>query len=129
MADCHGAATDLNIADWFLPRLHAVQEIGTMIVAFVEADRVVRQWFLTQLSWCSLELAAVNQDLAFGADEKDAATVAVDHFHSICIQIAKTSFSFRILGWNDFHRPAVIHAQSPLSDIEMVGAPIGHHAA
>ena len=35
-----------------------------------------------------LELAAVDEDLAFGADEQHAAAVAVDHLDAVGVEVA-----------------------------------------
>ena len=129
VADGHGTAADLHIADRPLAAAHAIQEVLGVVVALVEADGVVAQRFFAQGCGGGLELAAVHQDLALGADEQHAAAVAVDHLHAVGVEVAHAAGGFGVLGRDDLHRAALVHAQAPLGDVEVVRAPVGHHAA
>src|SRR5260221_6488894 len=99
-----------------------------MIVAVIEADGIVTQWFFPKRCRSGLELPSVDEDFSFGADEEDAAAVAVKHFDPIGINVAEAFSCLGVLGRNDFDWAALVHAESPLRDVEMVGAPISHHA-
>src|SRR5438045_972777 len=45
------------------------------------------------------------------------------------INKAHSAVSAGLIRREDLHWAAVVHAQTPLSDVEMMRAPIGHHAA
>ena len=122
VADRDGAAADLHVADGFLAAAHAVQEILGVAVALVEVNRVVGQRLLAELRGRRRELAPVDQDLALAADEEHAAAIAVDHLDAVGVEIAHAAGGLGVLGRNDFHWSAVVHAQAPLGDVEVVGA-------
>ncbi|OPZ67593.1 MAG: hypothetical protein BWY83_02570 [bacterium ADurb.Bin478] len=75
------------------------------------------------------EIIAIDLNDALGAGEDDDITFKISgHQRAGRIAIGEI-FELFLIRWNDLHRPAVIHAQSPLSDVEMMGAPVGHAAA
>src|SRR5205823_11638490 len=110
------------------PAANAIEKIFAMIVAVIEADGVVNQWFFPKRCRSGFKLPAVHEDLPFRANEEDAAAVAVKHFDPIGINVAEAFSCLGVLGWNDFDWAALVHAESPLRNVEMVGAPISHHA-
>ncbi len=130
MADGDGTAADLDVADRSFAGANAVQEILLVAAAVVEPDGVVAQRLLAQRFRRGFELAPVHKDFSVLADEQHpAATAVVDHLHAVGVEIPQTGGRLRILGRDDFHRPALVHAQTPLRDVEMMRAPVGHHAA
>jgi len=75
------------------------------------------------------EMVAIDGDQPFGADERDSAGSAVDHFHAVGVQVLDALGRFLVAGREDLDRSGVVHIEAPLSDIEVVGAEVGHAAA
>src|SRR5262249_23855578 len=68
-------------------------------------------------------------DGAVGADEKDAASLAgVNDLDAIGIDVPDAFVGLGVLGRDDLNRAGFIHAEPPLGNVEMVRAPVGHHA-
>ena len=100
-----------------------------MIVAVVKTDGVLAQRSFGERTRGRLELAAVNQDFTFRADEEYTATIAVEDFHAIGVNVAQALDGLGILQRNNLDGPAIVHTQTPLGNVEVVRPPICHHAA
>src|ERR1044071_12683 len=100
-----------------------------MVGTLVEMDAVFWNGIFGQRFGFWLKDPAINKNFPFGPNKGDSATVAMDNFHAIGINVADALGRFRIFGWDDLDWSAFVHAQTPLRDIEVVGPPIGHHAA
>src|SRR5262245_55409627 len=81
-------------------------------------------------------MAAINLDHAICTDEENAAKllsrlilVAMNHRDAVGVDVLDAALGLRIIGRDDLDWPGAIHAKAPLSDIEMMSAPVGHHAA
>ena len=53
----------------------------------------------------------------------------MNHFDAVGVAEARAAGGLGVGGRDDFHRAALVHAQAPLGDVEVVRAPISHHAA
>src|SRR5690606_18606479 len=109
-------------------------------VTDVKSLRLVIQRFFQDLLGGGFQIAASDKDTAFLAFEESAAFVfsratAAQERRTIGVFVGDIK-SLRCLeehlrmvnhvtGFN-FHRPAVVHAQSPLCNIEMMSTPVGH---
>src|SRR5258707_1307065 len=54
---------------------------------------------------------------------------AVKHFDAVCIGETHSLLGIGFFCRKDFDRATIVHAQTPLSDVEMMRAPIGYHTA
>ena len=148
------AAAHLFAGDGLLARGHAVQEIGEVVLADVQLDlRILQKSLLRLLHLCGTggafapfliavekggdhlaaaferELAAVDLDFAFGAIEVHADAVLVFDHHPVGVDQGRAAVGAGLGRRQRFHGPARIHAQAPLGDVQMVGAPVAYHAA
>src|SRR5262245_24937999 len=136
VADRRRAVADFDVADRRLPALDAVQPVAVVVAAGVQPHVLVGQRLLQNLRRVRRDLAPVDVDRALLADERRAAglVVAADHLHAVGV------------GVNHFHplrhlvpvvlvvagpglgldRAAVVHAEAPLGDVQVVGAEVGH---
>ena len=147
--------SDLLIGNGFLAALDASEEVHHVLFAHVEFDGSVGQIALFGLldlrravgvslilvGFVIVEtgdgfapddehkLAAVNQHFAARAKEMHAESVFVFQGDAAGIDQFRAAFGVGIGGRNHFHRAAVVHAQAPLGDVQVVCAPIAHHAA
>src|SRR5262245_20508165 len=149
MANRHGARANLHVTDRPAALLDGGKPITLVVGAFVELDLRVREIFLfrhikifSQIAFAGgigfgafllvadpkLELAAVDNDLSFTAEEGDAWSFLWVDFKAFGVFVTHAPLGIGFIGRKNFHRPALIHAHAPLRDIEMVRAPIGDHA-
>src|SRR5438132_8794652 len=98
-----------------------------MIVSVVEVDGIFAQRLFAKRCRSGFELPAVDEDLSFTTNKENAAAIAVKHLDPVGINVAEAFCCLGVLGRNDFDWAALVHAESPLRDVEMVGAPISHH--
>ena len=110
-----------------------------VIVAGVESYPILVERLSEDIFGLGLKLAASDVDDAFLALEGSAAFVlagaaaALDHgtaavFEGDLERLRSFEELFGVVRCRalDFDRAAVIHAQSPLDDVEVMGAPVGH---
>ena len=131
-----------HVADRPFPAPDAVQPVGFVVAALVEMNfGVGEELFADGLAFVGVarflfgafpkfELAAVDMDLSVGAVKPDAVASLVDDLDPV--RVEQTHAVLRLLPvgrGNDFVRSALVHAEAPLRDVEMVRAPIGHAAA
>src|SRR5262249_60102210 len=55
--------------------------------------------------------------------------VGMDHLDAVGVNVADTVSRLGALGRDDLDRAGLVHAEGPLGDVEVVSAPVGHHAA
>src|SRR5882672_2670536 len=75
------------------------------------------------------ELPAVDAHPALRADKIHAKAIHMLHGNAGGIYQPGPSFVPVCRWWQHLHRPAGVHTQTPLRDVEMVGAPVRDHAA
>ena len=68
VADRDGPATDLDVADGFVPAAHTIQKVFAVVVALIEPDGLIIER-LVDRTGRGFELATVYQYLSFCADE------------------------------------------------------------
>src|SRR5438874_1513065 len=85
---------------------------------------------LDDLGRLAHDKTAVHVDFAVSAHKADAARAgAMDHLDSARVNVAQAGSRPRIFGWYYLDGAGCVHAQAPLRDVEMMCAPVGHHAA
>src|SRR5207248_96766 len=131
VADGHRAGADLHVADRPLPRADAVQPIALVAGRLVKVHVFFAERRLDDLAGPAFQETAIDDNLAVAADEVYAALfrAAVDHLHAIGVDVTHAVVGLGVFRWNDLARARFVHSQAPLGDIEVVGAPVGHHAA
>src|ERR1051325_2534724 len=125
----HRVRADVHITNRPLAIADASKPVGFMIVALIQANGAVFKWFFTQCGWSGFEFAPVHVNPALGSFKSDSVAVVVNDFHSIGVAEARAVCWLFTLGSEDFDGTTFIHAEAPLSDVEMVRSPIGDHAA
>ena len=132
MANRHGSTADLDIADGFLTRPNASDEVAEMALsrAVVNVDFVGPDRFLHDMRRFGLQDLPADTDDTFGAFENDTAEWMrpVGYLKTVVVDIREVLNIFAI-GRDDLDRPGIVLVERPLDDIEMVGTPVGHAAA
>src|SRR2546422_1964504 len=142
MTNRRGAVADLHIADWFLPALDAVEPVLMVLGAGVKSDTVFIQRLAENFQGLGLDHAATHMDAAFLALERRTAfefarsAAALDHsaggIGEADIKLLRSFVEmFFIVNRRalDLHRPAIVHTERPLSDVEVMRSPVGHLTA
>ena len=142
MADSRGTMPDLHVADRLLAALDAIQPVLVMIVAHIKLHRFVVQRLIENFFGLGFKFASADEDAPLFALERCSAlefSSAAAAFHDRAVGIFESDVKFfrsfvefllvincRALG---FDRTGIIGAESPLSDVHVMGPPIGHLAS
>ena len=98
------------------------------MAGLVETDFIGTDFFFQDVSRVAAQQPTVDLDLALGAGEQHPVGAAVVHDDPVGVAIGELLEFFSIRSM-DLHRPALIHSEPPLGDVEVMGAPVGHAAA
>src|SRR5262245_61009411 len=130
VADGDRAGADLDVRDRIATRADAVEPVALMAGRAVETHIFVADGDFDDLGGLAGEEAAIDVDGAVGTGEEHAACArAVNDFDAAGVEVADAGRRLGIFRRDDLGRAGLIHAQPPLRDVEMVRAPVGHHAA
>lgn len=128
MTDGDGTGADFDVADGAFTGTDAGEPVADVIVAFVELDLVFLEVGFDEGLGGGFEFAAVDEDAAVGADEGDAVTGDVFDDGAVGVDELGAAFGIGLGRGEDFEGAAFVHAEAPLGDVEVVGAPVGDHA-
>lgn len=133
MTNRRGAMANLDIADRQLAGLQTVQEVLMVIRADIEPLVTVGHRLFDDLFGRALDLAAIDEDRPFTADERHSAgaillTLADDQDDSIGIGVSDSARlrDFVVLLWMKCggslsgDGAGVVHAESPLRDVDVM---------
>src|SRR5688572_420015 len=141
VADAYRPGADLHIANRRFAAADRGDPIAAMIAALVEAHSTGWQELLRDVLGLrgglglllaakpELEFAAVDEHFAVVAKKPNAAAGFVDDFHAVFVNETRAMRGTRLFGRKNPHRPAIVLAETPLRDVEMVRAPVGNHAS
>ena len=104
---------DLIIMDVMLPEIDGINVTETIRLKHIDVPILI----------LSAKNTSADRVLGLkkGADDYLSKPVRVD--------VLQPALRFRILRRDDLHRPALVHPQPPLGDVEVVCAPVRHLAA
>lgn len=143
MADGDRAMGDLNGSDCLGAGANTINEVLLVVVAFVKIDFVGTNYGIQKRFWIGVEaLCAINAYPSFGSNESDALPQLVgvgnDQFKALCVlacnlisigHVPESALAEKnFLGLN-LHGAGVLSVHTPLSDVEMVRAPVGDDSA
>ena len=137
MADGGGAVADLRGTDGILAALDAVEPVLVVLLADVEFHVAVLKLGFAQGFRVTLQHAAVHMDLALVPDERGAGALggafaedrdAVGVFvgDGEAVGGLEAFLLIEVPGGADLDRPAGVHAKTPLRNVQMMRAPVGH---
>ena len=153
MARGHTARADRDVGDGGLAGLHAVEEVLEVALGSGEFDlRVGKKLALGEDDFPfhrrgfvdflvpefvdrftvhdEFEFTAVDMALAEGAVKRDALAFDVGENGAVGVDELGAAFGgLPIFRGADFDGAGAIHAETPLGDVDVVGAPVGDHAA
>src|SRR5262245_18887941 len=129
VANSDAPRADFDIADRPLAVLHTIQPIALMAGGFVEMDILFTNRFCDDRFRCTAEVAAIDNDFAGFADERYTSAFTMNDFHAILVNEPHALLGIDVFWRNDLDWPRFIHAEAPLGNVEMMCAPVGHHAA
>src|SRR6266849_574795 len=133
---------DGHVADWSLPTPQGIAPVAHVIVGHVEPRSILGERLFQQFLLLGPDVAAVHEDPAPLLSYKEDAIVAPAHADELGpvgifigdLEVTRVIVAVRRLGRQITHGldrdwSRLIHTQSPLGNVVMMGAPVGQLAA
>ena len=128
MTNAYRTAPGLNITNRSAALADSIQPIDIMVPAFVKVYFIGADLLVLQVVRPGTNMSTINLDFAFSAGKQNTVGLIACHRNTAGIFIGKYLVILTV-GRDDFNRAAVVHTHTPLGDVEVVCAPVGHPAA
>src|SRR5262249_27013385 len=138
MANRNGPGADGYWGAGLAACLDGFDKVGMMVLGLVKMQLIRADLLALQVLWPGLEIVPPYGHLAFGPHEHNTVAACIRALAAKPVRISHQDSPVPIMVCQDlylasvgrdyFDRATVVHSQSPLADVEVMRAPVGHLA-